>query len=103
MGSGERGGAETEAMHHARYEGGRWSSVDATVIRESAFRIHVNGLELATLLCTPADLDHLALGFLRSEGIIESVDDIRLLKLCPSGTCVDVWLRRANFEPPTRA
>ncbi|MBK9613355.1 MAG: hypothetical protein IPO34_18505 [Dehalococcoidia bacterium] len=39
---------------------------------------------------------------MRAEGIIQSMDDVRLVTICPSGTCVDVWLRNADFEPPQR-
>ena len=51
-------------------------------------------------MCTPAQLDLLALGFLRSGGIIAGLADIRRVKVCPSGACVEVWLRHAEFEPP---
>ena len=55
-------------------------------------------------MCTPHQLDLLALGFLRSEGIIAGVDDVRRMVVCPSAACVEVWLRKAEFElpgPPT--
>jgi FdhD protein len=89
-------------VEYARFEAGQWRKIQGAVIREGAVRLHVNGLELVTLMCTPRELDYLALGFLRSEGIIESLSDVRLLKVCPSETCVDVWLRQASFELPAR-
>ncbi|MEJ5200034.1 MAG: formate dehydrogenase accessory sulfurtransferase FdhD, partial [Anaerolineae bacterium] len=31
-----------------------------------------------------------------------SMEDVRLVKVCPSEACVEVWLRRADLELPTR-
>lgn len=84
------------------YEQQGWRVVEGAAPGEEFLRLHVNGLELATLMCSPFEPDTLALGFLAAEGIIQSLDDVRLVTVCPSGTCVDVWLRDANFEPPTR-
>lgn len=85
-----------------RFEAGRWHKLSGGVVGEGAVRLHVNGQDVASLLCTPRELDLLALGFLAGEGIIKSTDDVRLLKVCPSGACVDVWLRRADFVAPAR-
>lgn len=76
--------------------------VDAEVIHERLVSIFVNGQELATIMCSPCLQDALALGFLANEGVIESLDDVRAVHICPSGACVDVWLRSASFEPPRR-
>ena len=84
------------------YERGSWRVVDGAAPGEEFLRLHVNGLELATLMCSPFEQDTLALGFLRAEGIIQGMDDVRLVTVCPSGACVDVWLRNADFEPPRR-
>lgn len=77
--------------------------VDGAVVDEQMVRFHVNGLELAIFMCTPKDLEFLALGFLRSEGIIQGLADVRLVDVCPTRSCVDVWLHKADFEPPGRA
>jgi FdhD protein len=82
---------------------GSWQAVDAEIVNEQPLSIFVNGQELATFMCTPCQQDALALGFLANEGVIASPDDVRAVHLCPSGACVDVWLRRADFEPPRRA
>ncbi len=76
--------------------------VDAEVIHERLVSIFVNGQELATIMCSPCLQDALALGFLANEGVIESLDEVRAAHICPSGACVDVWLRSADFEPPRR-
>ncbi len=91
------------AWRYEHYEGGARRPVDGAVVEEGLVRIHVNGRELATFMCTPHDLEHLALGFLRSEGIIQGLDDVRLLVPCPTRTCIDVWLRQADVELPRRA
>ncbi len=84
------------------YERGTHHAVTGAVPAEGFLRIHVNGLELATVMCSPVEPECLALGFLRSEGVIQGMDDVRKWTVCPSGTCVDVWLHRADFEPPAR-
>jgi FdhD protein len=49
------------------------------VTREFPLTILFNENELVTLLCTPADLGFLAIGFLASEGFISTKDEIRRL------------------------
>jgi FdhD protein len=89
---------------YLRWDGDTARTVeDGAVVEEGMVRIHVNGRELATFMCTPHDLDSLALGFLRSEGIIHGLQDVRLIVPCPTQTCVDVWLNRSDVELPTRA
>lgn len=89
-------------LTYVGYEDNAWQSVEGTITEEAPVCIHVNGKELATLMCTPHEQDELALGFLRSEGIIHSLDEVRLLTLSANGTCVDAWLNRTYFEPPQR-
>jgi FdhD protein len=53
------------------------SNVDDVVARESPLTIILNNEELVTLLCSPKDLKYLAIGFLFSEGLLESKDEIK--------------------------
>jgi FdhD protein len=89
-------------VHYTAYQSGFWQTVDGAVTQEALVRLHVNGQEFATLMCTPIELDELALGFLRAEGVIRSLEDVRRVVVCPNGSCVEVWLR-AGLEPPTAA
>jgi FdhD protein len=52
-------------------------AVNANVVREYPLTIVLNNREMVTLLCYPKDLKHLAVGFLASEGFIESAQDVR--------------------------
>ena len=52
------------------------TAVEDTVVVEFPMTLILNDQELVTLLCTPSDLKYLAVGFLFSEGFIESKDDI---------------------------
>lgn len=92
----------SEEISFQRFENGKWQPALGHLVREALVRLHVNGRELVSLMCTPYELEAMALGFLRSEGMIRDLKDIRLLKVCPSATCVEVWLANASFEPPTR-
>ena len=84
------------------YKDGEADYVEDAVIEEGLMCIFVNGQELATFMCTPHNLDELAIGFMRSEGFIQSLDDIEVLTLSDNGTCVDIWLRDLSFSPPPR-
>lgn len=55
---------------------------DVFVIEEAPLSIDVERVETYTLLCTPADKEALAVGFLRGEGVIERMTDIKTLKEC---------------------
>ncbi len=95
----------TPGIHRAAYlhfEAGAWQPVDGAVTEEGLLRIHVNGQELATVMCTPRAVDELALGFLRAEGLIRSLDDVRRVVVCPSRRCVEVWLHDTAVALPTR-
>jgi len=52
-------------------------SIEDVVVREYPFTIVLNNEELVTMLCSPANLDHLAVGFLFSEGLLQSKDEIK--------------------------
>jgi FdhD protein len=69
--------SETETIPILKLtEEGR-SNVEDVVARESPLTIILNNQELVTLLCSPKDLNYLAVGFLSSEALIESKDDIK--------------------------
>jgi FdhD protein len=96
--------SKIEGIHpldYALYEGDDWRPVEGAITEEGLVCIHVNGRELATFMCTPREPDELALGFLRVEGLIHSLSEVRVLTISDNGTCVDVWLDHA-IELPTR-
>jgi FdhD protein len=76
--------------------------VESGVIEEVLVSIYVNGQELATVMCSPIDHEALALGFLVNEGVIQSMDEVGLVKVNLPKTTVDVLLNREHFEPPRR-
>ncbi len=47
------------------------------VTKELPVTIILNNQELVTLLCSPTDLKYLAIGFLSSEGLVKSKDEIK--------------------------
>ncbi len=80
----------------------RVEAVDGGVVEETRLSIFVNAQELATVMCSPLDQEALTVGFLFNEGVIESLDDIRLLRPNATRTTVDVFLNRSAFTPPRR-
>jgi len=53
------------------------SSIEKVVARELPVTIILNNRELVTLLCSPTELKYLAIGFLSSEGLLKSKDEIK--------------------------
>lgn len=66
-----------------QFRSDRPSETTVSLVQEVPFTIFLNGREFVTLLCTGHHLDELALGFLRSEGILRSRADIRSLLADP--------------------
>lgn len=86
---------------YLRYHSGQWERIEGSIIREAPVVLSVNGEEWLTLLCTPSDLEALAVGFLYNEGSIESLDEVASASVCARGDLVDVWLTHALSKPAT--
>ncbi|WAH38785.1 formate dehydrogenase accessory sulfurtransferase FdhD [Alicyclobacillus dauci] len=59
-----------------QYRDSTWAEVEDVVASEYALTIYVNDNELATIVCTPTNIEELVVGFMASEGIIQSADQI---------------------------
>src|SRR4030043_327521 len=68
---------ETEQLPVLKLTDTGSSSGEDVVATESPFTIILNNRELVTLLCSPVGLKYLAVGFLFSEGLLKSKDDIK--------------------------
>jgi len=86
-------------FHYYIYDGD-FHDTKAEVITEGALTIFVNGRELASLMCTPADPLQLSLGFLANEGFIQSVNEVEIAYLCSAGDCADLWLTHPIPDKP---
>lgn len=67
------------------------------VASEFPLTVFLNDVELVTLLCTPSDMDNLAVGFLFAEGFLKSKDDIKNLTVNERTGIVRVT-RRGEFD-----
>jgi FdhD protein len=89
-----------KSIHYERYEFQKWEHHDAETIVETPVSLTVNGEVWITFMCTPVNLEALAVGFLYNEGIIEKMDEVIDARVCEHGDNVDVWLNH-EVEQPT--
>ena len=87
---------------YVRFVGNQPEEVDAGVIGEIRFTIFVEGRELVTLMCSPWQLRPLVVGFLYLEGLIESVDELEMLRVCLEDRLAEVRLAFGFPEVPPR-
>lgn len=52
------------------------------VCEESAVDLVLNGKKLVTFMCTPENLNELAMGHLYNRGIVKTIDDVYVLSAC---------------------
>jgi len=71
----------------------------AHVIVEQPVSLTVNGEDWVTWMCTPINVEQLALGFLYNEGHIKSMGEVEHIRLCDAGDQVDVWLSHSVEKP----
>jgi FdhD protein len=82
-----------------RFEAGRCEAIETQAITETSVTLTVNGEDWLVLMCTPLELEALAVGFLFNEGLIRSKDEIASVRVCPTGDSVDVWLSHVVEKP----
>jgi FdhD protein len=90
------------ARRYTRFVGERAEAVDAGVIGEMRFTIFVEDRELVTLMCSPHQLRPLVVGFLYLEGLIETIDDIELLRVCLEDRLAEIRLTNGFPDVPPR-
>ncbi len=66
----------TRELEIIRIKSGQRSREKDEVVTETPLTIFLNDREFVTLLCSPDKQDYLAVGFLRSEGLINTADDL---------------------------
>lgn len=59
------------------FDGKNFVETNVRLIQETPFTIFINDKEFITLLCYPENLEELAIGFLKSEGLIEGKNQIK--------------------------
>lgn len=90
---------DNKSIQYHRFRSGRWEVIESGVIIEAPVSLTVNGDVWLTFMCTPSNLEALAVGFLFNEGIIQSLSDIVEKRVCAKGDNVDVWLDREVGKP----
>lgn len=69
------------------------------VIIEAPVSLTVNGEIWLNFMCTPMDLEAMAVGFLYNEGLIDTFDEIASVRVCPGNDNVDVWINHSVKKP----
>ena len=80
----------TYAYTVTKVKGGKKFSFEDTLIREVKLDILINHEKGASLMATPVDQEALAVGYLISENILSSVEDIEKMELIDDGMTVDI-------------
>ena len=85
-----------------RYTGGRYVPDTIGIIRECPLEVIINGEPLATIACLGLHSDELAVGFLRSEGVLTVREDLQGLDISADGLTVRVTTATATPTRPDR-
>ena len=72
---------------------GQGEHLERQVVAEYPLRLRVNGRDLATLVCSPHQLNFLLAGFFRLQGFIDSLDDIRSMGVCREYGLAELLIR----------
>ncbi|MFN2120071.1 MAG: formate dehydrogenase accessory sulfurtransferase FdhD [Anaerolineales bacterium] len=91
--------APQKPIDYHRYQSSTWKSIHSETIVEAPVSLTVNGEAWITFMCTPTDLEAMAVGFLYDEGVIDHMDEVVDVRVCEHGDNVDVWLSRGVQQP----
>ena len=85
--------AEQSTQKIVRVVQGQVEQAERKVVEEYPLRLRVNGRELATLVCSPHQLNFLLVGFFRLQGFINTLDDILSMGVCSEYGLAELRLR----------
>jgi FdhD protein len=64
-----------------KWEGGRWTDAPDAVVMEEPLQLLLDGQELSVVMRTPGEDLELALGLLHAEGIVQTLDDVKEVRI----------------------
>jgi len=64
-----------------KYDGKTWRDQEDEIAVEYPLTVMIDGEEFATMVCTPVHLEELVIGFLASEGMIRTTDELSTLTI----------------------
>lgn len=76
-----------------------WDCKNGSAIVETPVSLTVNGEIWLSFMCTPVNLEAMAVGFLYNEALIEHKDEIVDVRVCDNGENIDVWLSHEIHKP----
>lgn len=86
-------------LQYQFFQNGKHEQINASVISETPVSLTVNGEVWLTFMCTPIQLEALAVGFLFNEDVIQDFSEVADVRLCEHGDNVDIWLNHAAEKP----
>jgi FdhD protein len=84
---------ETEIREVHQFQDGVFSQLSKEIIREIHLEINLNAKKIAVIACSGRYADELAAGFLRSEGLLSSRDEIEKIEVSDTEHKVNIWTR----------
>ena len=64
-----------------KIKGDKIISTEDTIVREVPITLFLNGKEFVTMVCSPQSLEELTVGFLCSEGLLQTPEDLKEVKV----------------------
>lgn len=89
-------------LGYIEWDGTRATPVTRPVIAETPWVLYLDGRELLTFMCSPTRLHCLALGFLQSEGVIETLADVWRIKVFLDDERVHLFFPAAGLDQELR-
>ena len=81
------------------YTNGAWKNIEKNAPEEIATTLTVNGNTWLTFMCSPFQIEDLAVGFLFNEHIIQTKNEIVQIRVCENLSNVDIWLDHSVESP----
>ncbi len=91
--------APNSPTQYQLFHNGKTEQIQSSLPTEAPVSLTVNGEVWLTFMCTPSQLEALAIGFLFNEGIIQDFSEVADVRVCEHGDNVDVWLYHAAEKP----
>jgi FdhD protein len=80
----------------SEFSGGKFRGTQVTAIQEVPLTISLNGKEIVTLLCTGKNPKYLAVGFLKSEGLITAHEQLKTADVEEEADRLHVWIETTH-------